>query len=113
MFNKLREFIEKFYPTEPIRITFSKIRILFVITIVGFVVGIFYLRSQNKNELELLKQKHLEVKSAVQHYLQNMSQANSDETALTELRSKLNLYTKQLTEIENKIDDIKEFWFLE
>lgn len=75
--------------------------------------GYFYLRSQNKNELELLKEKHHELQLTVRNYLRNMSSAEYSEDQLNELQSRVNKYKKQLSDIEEKINSIKKSWLLE
>lgn len=113
MFQKIRSFIEKFYPSEPISFSFSRFKIFFII-IIGLIVAIFfYLRSYNEDELHLLKQKHKEIKTSVQDYLNSMSHANYDDSKLSEVRNRLSSYKKELSNIEEKINSIRKFWFLE
>lgn len=108
----MRELLEKFYPREPIQITVSKLKLFLLFTTVCIIGGIIYIRSQNKHELELLKQKHQEIQLAVQTYFSKMSRVNDDEMLLNEYSNKLEKYKKQLDEIEDKIEDIKSFWFI-
>lgn len=42
-----------------------------------------------------------------------MTPTGYDDDKLNELRSKINSYKKQLAGIEEKINSIKSFWFLE
>ena len=113
MLLKLREYFERFYPKDPIRISFSRFKIFLLSLVLLLSAGFIYLRSQNKTELQLLKQKHLEVQLAVKNYLNDMSRVNDNDTLLNELQSRVKRYKKQLNQIEEKIEDLKSFWFLE
>lgn len=113
MSNWFREAIEKLYPSEPIRITFSKLKLIFLSLLIILASGYFYLRSQNKTELEILKEKHVELQQTVRNYLISMSRANVDEEQLNKLQSEMNNQRKQLNEIEEKINRIRNFWFLD
>jgi len=111
--NWFREAIEKLYPSEPIRITFSKLKLIFLSLLIILASGYFYLRSQNKTELEILKEKHVELQQTVRNYLISMSRANVDEEQLNKIQSEINNQRKQLNEIEEKINRIRNFWFLD
>lgn len=110
---KLREFLERFFPSEPFKISFSRFKLilLFLLVLTGSVF--FHFRSQNKNELELLKQKHIEIQLAVKNYLNSMSQISYNNINGQEIRTKLYKCRRQLSSIEEKINKIKKFWFLE
>lgn len=75
--------------------------------------GIFYLRSQNKNELEILKKQHEKIQLTVKKYLYEMSNVGNAEDKLAEIKNKTEKYKKQIYIIEEKINSIKKFWFLE
>ncbi len=113
MLKKLRGWLERFFPHEPITISFSRFRAFVLFLLVAAGALFFYLRSQNKSELEFLKQKHKEIQLAVRGYLNRMTHASVDESKSDELRRKIEGYKKQLENIEEKINNIKSFWFLE
>lgn len=108
-----RETLEKFYPADPIRISFSKLKIFLLFLLILGAASFIYLRSQNKTELEILKEKHVELQQTVRNYLISMSRANVDEEQLNKLQSEMNNQRKQLNEIEEKINKIRSFWFLD
>ena len=108
-----RNFIEKFYPSNPftISITFSRIfAFLFFAIVVG---GIIYLRSENKNELELLRLKHKEIQTIIKTYLQDMSEVKFDSDKQKELRRVVDDYQKKLEMVDENIKRIRRVWFLE
>jgi len=110
---KLREYLERFYPSEPVRITVSKIKIFLLIVVIGVGGEIFYLRVQNKNELDLLRKKHEEIQLHIKNYLYEMSHASGSADELEEIKNKYEKSKKQLSIIKEKIDSIKNFWFLD
>ena len=113
MLRKLRGFFERLIPSEPFRFSFSKFNIFLFFLFVLLGSGLFYLRSQNNNELQLLNQKHKEIQIAVKNYLLSMSQISNEDIYGDEIKTKLDRYKKQLSTIEEKINNIKSFWFLE
>lgn len=112
-FRKLRDFIERFYPAEVFRVSFTFFRI-FIITIILFaLVAFFYLRSQNKNGLELLKAKHKEIQLIIEKYLDETTSAKLDPDKVKILNKSVDEYKKNLKMIEKDIEHIQTFWFLE
>lgn len=113
MNNWFRELIEKFYPVDPIRISFSKLKIFLLFLLILGTSIFVYLRSQNKTELDILREQHTELQLTIRNYLISMSRANADEEQLDKLQSDINNQRKQLNAIEDKINKIRSFWFLD
>lgn len=113
MLKKIRECFEWFYPNEPFRITVSKFKIFLLLLLILVASLLYYLRLENKNELELLEQKHKEIQSVVQNYLHDMSRVNNDDINLRIYQIQYEGYKKQLKVIEEKINSIKSIWFLD
>lgn len=110
---KFRDFIERFYPSNPYVISFSFPRYFVLILIISAVAGIFYLRSQNKNELEILKAKHKEIQLIVAEYLDETTSNSLSPDKVATLNKRLDEYKKNLRMIETEIEHLQRFWFLE
>ncbi|MCL4551513.1 MAG: hypothetical protein M1495_23440 [Bacteroidetes bacterium] len=108
-----RDFIERFYPSNPFAISFSFPRYFVLILIMSAVAGVFYLRSHNKNELEILKAKHKEIQLIVAEYLDETTSTNLSSDKVATLNKKLEDYKRNLRMIETKIEHLQRFWFLE
>ena len=113
MLQKVRGFIEKFYPSEPISFHPSRIKALFVLLIVLFLALFFYLRSTNKQEINFLELRHNEIQMSVKNYLNTMSRVSYNKNKMKELKIGLDKSKRELSKIEEKIDSIKNFWFLD
>lgn len=113
MGNWFRELIEKFYPADPIRISFSKLKIFLLFLLILGTSFYVHLRSQSKTELDILREQHIELHLTIRNYLISMSRANVDEEQLNNLQNEMNKHRKQLNDIEVKINRIKSFWFLD
>lgn len=113
MGNWFRELIEKFYPADPIRISFSKLKIFLLFLLILGTSFYVHLRSQSKTELDILREQHIELQLTIRNYLISMSRANVGEEQLNNLQNEMNKHRKQLNDIEVKINRIKSFWFLD
>ena len=112
-FRKFREFIERFYPEKPFTISISFFRIVILLIILGAAGGILYLRSQNKNELELLEARHHEMQMVLSKYLKSMSEVNINSNGQQELKNQIGDFQRKLKIVEEDIKHIKKVWFLE
>lgn len=113
MNSKARELLEKLYPSEPISITLSKFKFYILLLFVALGVVYLYMRSQNIDELALLKEKHAEVQIIVRDYLSSMSRVDNNSEQFNRLKREVANYQKELITIEEKISNLKKFWFLE
>lgn len=113
LFRKTRDFLERFYPSIPFNFSFSrtKLFLLLLFIIAGYFV--YNLRSQNKNELEILRQSHEKIQLAVSDYLNSLSRIEYSDIKMNEIRVSIENYKKRLADIEERIEGIKSFWFLD
>ena len=112
-FRKLREFFERFYPAEVFTISFTFFRIFLITIIICALAAFFYLRSQNKNGLELLKAKHKEIQLIIEKYFDETTSAKLNPDKVEILYKSVDEYKKNLKMIEKDIEHIERFWFLE
>lgn len=72
-----------------------------------------HFRSQNKDELELLKVKHQEMKLMIRTYIQEMTYIAPGSEKVNLIDKKVVEFKKSLNIIEEDIQKIKKIWFLE
>lgn len=106
-----RDFIERFYPSNPFSFTLSSISVF--ILIASLICGVIYLRSENKNELELLRNEHKRIQTIVGNYLRDMSEVKFNSDRQKELKKIVDEYRKKLEIVDEDIKRIKAVWFLE
>ncbi len=111
--NILAESFSKVLPAEPIRITFSRIKTFLFLLFILLISTLIYLRSQNKNELELLKAEHHKMQLLIKDYLDDMSYSKIGRGKSDEINEKILFYKKRLNIIEKDINRMKNVWFLE
>ena len=109
---RIKDFIEKFYPANPFVISLSTFRILFVIVFVGLLSFVFYLRYQNRNELQFLNEKHQQIQLIVSRYMSDMSQSDLNSDTYKFMQRKVQKYQEELKNIEKDIKQIKNVWFM-
>lgn len=112
-FNILGAVFSKILPAEPIRITFTRIKTFLFFFLIVLISTFIYLRSQNKNELELLKAEHKKMQLLIENYLDGMIYNKIDRGKSEELNKKILFYKKKLHNIEKDINRMKSVWFLE
>lgn len=113
IFDRVKQYLKRYYPSDPIRISISKFKFTLLIFLLIIGSAFFYLRSQNAKELELLKQKHAQIKLSVQQYFRSMTRANADTLYIKQIQSEIYKSQSQLRDIEEKINDLRSFWFLD
>lgn len=111
--DRVKEYLKRYYPADPIRISVSKFKFTLLILLLIIGSAFFYLRSQNAEELKLLQQKHAEIKQSVQQYFRSMTRAEADSLYIKQLQSEIYKSQRQLKDIEEKINDLRSFWFLD
>jgi len=72
-----------------------------------------HFRSQNKDELELLKVKHQEMQLMIRTYIQEMTYIVPGSEKVNLIDKKVVEYKKSLNIIEDDMKHIRMIWFLE
>jgi Tfp pilus assembly protein PilO len=111
--DRIKEYLKRYYPADPIRISISKFKFTLLVLLLIIGSAYFYLRSQNAKELELLKQKHAELKLIVQQYFRSMTRVNTDTLYINQIQSEIYKHQRQIKKIEEEINDLRSFWFLD
>ncbi len=111
--NILGEVFSKILPAEPIRITFTRIKTFLFLLLIVLISAFIYLRSQNKNELELLNAEHKKMQLLIQNYLDDVSYNKIDHGKSNKFNEKILFYKKKLHIIEKDINRMKNVWFLQ
>jgi len=73
----------------------------------------FYLRSQEKGELEFLRTQHQKIQLIINSYLSEISGLEFNSEQSNFLYKKVNEYKKKLSIVEEEIILKKRIWFLE
>ncbi|MDZ7766899.1 MAG: hypothetical protein U5K00_21200 [Melioribacteraceae bacterium] len=113
LLDKVKEYINRLSPSDPIRISVSKLKFILLLIIVIVGSGYFYLRYENAKELELLKEQHRQIKLSVENYFRSMSRANTDSVYIDQIKSEVYKTQRQLNKLEERINELRSFWFLD
>jgi hypothetical protein len=108
--NKIQVYFSNIFPSEPITLSFTGIRIIIIGVIFLLVITVLYFRISNINELQLLESKHSEIQLIVDKYLNNMSSANVSRDKQLEIDNRIAGYKKQLLSIEHNIKNLRKSW---
>jgi hypothetical protein len=101
------------FPSEPIRITVSKFKTFVLFFMVILAILYLHFRSQNKDELELLKVKHQEMQLMIRTYIQEMTYIAPGSEEVKLIDKKVAEFKKNLNFIEDDMKQKRMIWFLE
>lgn len=108
-----RDFLERLYPSNPFAISFTFSHVFVLIFFAAVISGVIYLRSENKNELGLLRAEHKKIQTAITNYLGDMSEVKFNPDRQKELKKNIDEYQKKLEMVDKSIKRIRTVWFLE
>lgn len=110
---KFRDYLDRFLPGKTFIFTPRKSRLYFILILLAIVASYFYIRSQEKGELELLRTQHQKIQLIINSYLSEMSglEINSEQSNF--MQNKVKEYKKKLSIVEEEIILKKRIWFLE
>jgi len=110
---KFRDYIDRFLPEKTLVFNPSKTRFVFILFLLAIAASYFYIRSQEKSELELLRSQHQKIQLLINRYLSEMSGLNINSDQSNYLNIRLKEYRKKLSIVEEEINLKKRIWFLE
>jgi predicted negative regulator of RcsB-dependent stress response len=108
-----RDYLDRILPSKTFRFYLSKSGIAILFLIIIIVSVIFYYRSYEKEELEILKKEHKKIQLSIESYLRELSSIEINSENGKFLNKKLNEYRKRLSIMEEEIITKKRIWFLE
>ena len=106
-------FKNSFLPANPISLSLTRSKIFILLVIIFGAGSIFFLRLNNQNEIDMLTNKHREIQSAVEKYLDDMSHVKINSDAAKYFERKIQSSKKELKTLEDSIKQIKTIWFME
>jgi hypothetical protein len=107
-----KNILNGFIPSNPITITFTRLRLFVIFLLIGFIGFLFYLRSENKEELEILSAKQNEMRLMITKYIEDMSGTKIGDEESKDYRSKIDDYRKKLKMVDEEINQIHGLWYM-